>query len=971
MLDKEFLFELSSRFQGEIGLDKASRILYSTDASIYQIEPLGVLFPKTQDDLLSSVELAVKYKIPIIPRGSGSSLGGQVVGQALILDCSRHLNKLVSLDKESHTAVVEPGVILADLNRQAGKLGLMFGPDPASAERATMGGVVGNNATGAHSILYGMTADHLLSADVILGDGSIETWDTFARSKLAPVAESVRDHYGADIKERFPRSWRNSAGYRLNYLLPWSPSVPPQWDSKNYRMQGSIYKPGNGVNLAQLLAGSEGTLAVARRVTVNLVPKPKLTMLGILAYESVAAACDDVPRLLAYAPSAIELIPRLILRLAKSIPSYARQMGWMFGDPAAVLVVEFSGEDVSQLRQAIRRIGEVLAVAQTSEEQARIWNVRKMGLGILDSQPVEARPAAFIEDCAVPVESLGSFIREVERIMAAHGAEGGIYAHASAGCLHIRPILNLRTTEGVRSLRSIGDQVAWLVLSLGGSMSSEHGDGLVSGEWIEKTYGPALVEAMRSIKKAADPHNLLNPKKMFDAPPMDQNLRFGGKYTSTPWASALRFSHQSGLGGAIEQCNGQGVCRKTTGVMCPSFQATRDEKFSTRGRANLLRAMISGDGRPAAEITDGVFEALDLCLACKGCTSECPSGVDMPKLKSEFMNEYYRGHRRPVRDYLFGYIHNAAGWLALTGKLVPLIEKRKWMKSLIAQFIGIAAERPLPVFRRNPLPEIKLQCKHAQAVCFLPDVFSRYMDPEVERSAVNILDHFGYEVKFLKNIGTGISMLSKGFVESARAHSSAVLDEIMAISTEAPGINIVGVEPPEVYCLKNDYASLQPARMNEIADISNRTWLLDEFLLRVIQNDEMSAANLRKEFMPRPENRKVMFHPHCHQRAEGLAEDGAPSGVSATVELLQRFGFEVAVAESGCCGMAGTFGYEKEHYDLSMQVGELKLFPALRAAQETRVVSSGSACRLQIRHGVNIEAIHPIVLIADLLEGKL
>ncbi len=466
-LPLDFLHELKKRFTGDLRLDSASKILYSTDASMYQIEPLGVAIPKTQDDLQTAVELAIKYKVPILPRGSGSSLGGQAIGEALILDCSRYLDSIVEIDPETHTAVVEPGVILAALNRQAARHGLMFGPDPASAERATMGGVIGNNATGAHSILYGMSADHLIEADVILSDGALAQWGIFGEKErrktrevgvmgeVLSATERIREQYADAIKKSYPRSWRNSAGYRLNYLLPWSPSTPPQWSADDYGLQSTVYRPQSVVNLASLLAGSEGTLAVMRRARVNLVRKPKHTILGVLSYPSIADACDDVPRLLEFQPSAIELIPRMILQLARSVPAYARQMGWMVGDPAAVLVIEFSGDQPSALKEAVRRLGDVLTIAESAEEQSRVWNIRKMGLGILDSRPQAARPAAFIEDCAVPVERLGDFVREIEKILAEHKTEGGIYAHASAGCLHIRPILNLQSGEGVRAVRRL------------------------------------------------------------------------------------------------------------------------------------------------------------------------------------------------------------------------------------------------------------------------------------------------------------------------------------------------------------------------------------------------------------------------------------------------------------------------------------------------------------------------------------
>jgi FAD/FMN-containing dehydrogenase/Fe-S oxidoreductase len=967
-MHSEFFQELKKHFTGELRLDPASKALYSTDASIYKIEPLGVAIPKTQEDLISAVELAARYLVPILPRGAGTSLGGQSIGAAFILDCSRYLDSVVTIDPAAHTATVEPGVILSDLNRAAAKFGLMFGPDPASAERATMGGVIGNNATGAHSILYGMSADHLISADVILADGSLETWDQGGKSKLAQIAVDIREKYSDAIKQNFPRSWRNSAGYRLNYLLPWSASIPSQWDRNDYGLASTVYRPSSSVNLASLLAGSEGTLAVMRRATVNLVPKPKHTILGVLAYGSIAQACDDVPRLLELKPSAIELIPQMIIRFARSVPSFAGQLGWLVGDPAAVLVIEFSGDQAQALKEKLRRLGGPLTIAESPDEQARIWNFRKVGLGILDSRPQSARPAAFIEDCAVPVERLGAFVREVEKILREHNTEGGIYAHASGGCLHIRPILDLQQKDGVRALRSIGQKVLGLVLELGGSMSSEHGDGIVAGEWIEKTYGSQVTEAMRMLKKTADPANLMNPGKMLDAPPMDTHLRYGEDYRMNVWNSALTFEHERGLAGAIEQCNGQGVCRKTTGVMCPSFQATRDEAFSTRGRSNLLRSLMTSTNQ-YSELESAAYSTLDLCLACKGCTSECPSGVDMPRLKYEFMNQYYKSHRRPLHDYLFGYFHLVSKWLNPIAPLANAFAKMSWSGKLITWMTGVTERRPLPVFAgKSARPGLSLDRVNSatgkpKTVLFLADVFSQYLEPDVAQAAFDVLRAVGYDVIVLPIVGAGASFLSKGFIRQARDHAGKVLDAIKALDGGA-GLSVIGCEPPEIYCLKHEYTALLPERRSEIESIAKNTWLVEEFLLRVDMEIQPGAVENNQT--------KITFHPHCHQRAEGPAPDTKPSGTSATVELLRAFGFEVDTIDAGCCGMAGTFGYDAEHYDLSMQIGELAVLPKIREAglANRAIVSTGSACRIQIRQGTGQDAQHPLVLIANLLHQK-
>jgi FAD/FMN-containing dehydrogenase/Fe-S oxidoreductase len=998
--------ELRRHFTGDIRLDLASRTLYSTDASIYQIEPLGVAIPKTQEDLHAAVELAAKYKIPILPRGAGTSLAGQAIGNALILDCSRWLDHIIEIDPESHTAIVEPGAVLLNLNNAAAQHGLMFGPDPASAERATMGGVIANNATGAHSLLYGMTADHLLSADVITSDGTLgtlgerSTLENPVISNVYSAALEIRKNDADLITKNWPITWRNSAGYRLNYLLPWSPSKPSQWIGEAY--------PANlrsrTLNLAPLLAGSEGTLAVIRRAQVNLVPKPKHTVLAVLSYGSNAEACDDVPRLLTHHPSAVELVPQMIIRLARSVPAYARQMGWVVGDPAALLVVEFSGGQPSALIESARKIGDILTIAESPVDQARIWNLRKVGLGLLDSRPQSRRPAAFIEDCAIPVSRLSEFVREVEKILAAHGTEGGIYAHASAGCLHIRPILDLKTSRGVTDLRSISEAVLALTLRLGGAMSSEHGDGLARSEYLQQTYGPELMDAMRSLKRAADPNNLLNPGKIIDALKMDTNLRYGTDYQTRVWDTQLSFERNGGMAVAIEQCNGQGVCRKDSGVMCPSYQATREEMHSTRGRANLLRALISRplgmDNRPSSMVNallsfdpqrvEAAAQALDLCLACKGCKAECPSGVDMAKLKFAFQAEYYKTHRRQLRDYIFGYFHVTAALAASMAPLTNALMAVPAIKNLVSGILGITPYRPFPKFsnRRSrfsrSIPGVQQRGQrdmpNGKRMIFLSDAFARYIEPETEQAALNILSLCSLDVHVLPILGAGASLLSKGFVAQAESHARRVLDLLNQVdpANEAP---IVGIEPPEIYTFKHDYLDLLPDRAEEISQRLPNVWLLDEFLLRSKEFNDLRVANMG-QLQDTKENtlaRQVKFHPHCHQRAEGPSLDGLPNGTSATLELLHSCGYEVELMDTGCCGMAGTFGYEAEHYDVSMKVGELQVFPKIRELVKdqssiddriSRIVSSGAACRMQIRQGTGVDAIHPVELVERLVGNR-
>jgi FAD/FMN-containing dehydrogenase/Fe-S oxidoreductase len=987
-LPSDFISELRKHFSGEICLDSVTRVLYSTDASIYQMEPLGVVLPKNQDDLHAAMELAAKYQIPILPRGSGSSLAGQAIGHALIIDCSRYLDKVVEINPEARTATVEPGVILATLNRAAAKHGLQFGPDPASAERATLGGVVGNNATGAHSILYGMTADHLRTADVILSDGSLATWGEISlesidspgirhshlRSTQVQVSFvnsilEIRQQYADAIRAHWPGSWRNSAGYRLNYLIPWSPSTPSQWIGENYP---ASHNPST-LNLAALLAGSEGTLAVMRRVTVNLVPKPRHTVLALLQYDSIAAACDDVPRLLTFSPSAVELIPQMLLHLAREIPAYAAQMDFVDGDPAALLAVEFSGASPDLLVQQAHRIGNKMRVVTKLEAQNRIWNIRKVGLGIFDSRPATARPIAFIEDCAIPVEHLGDFVREVEHILAAHGTTSAVYAHASAGCLHIRPLIDLRTGQGVRALRSISEQVLALTLRLGGAMSSEHGDGLARSEWLQKTYGSEIVAAFSALKYAADPHNLLNPGKIVAAPPMDTNLRYGETYRSQAWQATLNF--QGGLSTAIEQCNGQGVCRKlvpsagegTGGVMCPSFQATRDEMHSTRGRANLLRALISL--KPIGLPPEQVKAALDLCLACKGCKAECPSGVDMAKLKYEFQNHYYQTHRRPVRDFLFGYINQLVPLGAPFGQIINYLGNWGVVRRLAGLF-GLSEYRPLPKFHRAGLkPPIALA--PVETVIYLPDTFTRYFEPEIESAALRVLAACRVNVKPLPLLGAGRTLLSKGFIAPARRHAEKLLEAFQRLDPEGK-TPVIGLEPSELHTLRDEIRDLLPERRAEVEALAARAFLIDEYLLRPAPTSQTSRLASINHQIKKSLKHKILLHGHCYQKSQPPSADGYPVGVNASAELLRQAGYEVEIAASGCCGMAGAFGYESEHYEVSLKVGELVLLPAVRKAQAegAQVVAVGTSCRSQVEDGAGVTARHPITLVADLLVDK-
>ena len=976
-LHQDFIHELGRQFSGEIRVDAASRVLYSTDASIYQIEPLGVLIPKTQEDLIAAVTLAAKYEIPILPRGAGSSLAGQAIGKALVLDFSRYLDALLSLDPESRTATVEPGLLLSTLNRAAARYGLTFGPDPASGDRSTVGGVIGNNATGAHSIRYGMAADHILAAEVLLSDGSLARFGEDGRGgeryrAILAAAEDIRESYAEIIRENWTKTWRNTSGYRLNYLLPWSPSRPPQWE-------GAYPPPRSAENLAPLLAGSEGTLAVFRSLTLRLVPKPAATVLAILPFPDIVAACEAVPRILEFSPSAVELIPRELIHLARGVPAYARLVDFVEGDPAALLAVEFSGETTAEVQSHAAALSDALRldgvrVATTEDAQRHVWTVRKVGLGILMSTPARARPVAFIEDCAVPVERLGEFAREMERILAAHGTTAAFYAHASAGCLHIRPAVDLMSGEvGGAEIRAIAEATLALVLRLGGTMTGEHGDGLARSEWISQVYGQDVASAFRRLKTAADPKGLLNPGKIVDPSPMDENLRAFPQ--DTAWQPVLDFSRQGGLLGAVSQCNGAGVCRKSEGLMCPSFQATREEANATRGRANLLRSMMVEAERGVRErfalLEEAVAKALDLCLACKGCKAECPSGVDMAKLKYEFFHRYYQTHRRRLRDYVFGYIGRLAVWGGRVPALFNALMYFPPTDALLKIALGVASERELPRFRmRAHAPRPLSEAEAVETVLYLPDAFTRYFEPDIEAATLEVLAAAGVRVLVLPILGAGRTLISKSFLDAAKRHARAVLDAIARLDPEGR-FAIIGAEPSEIYTLRDEFLDFFPNDAHA-RRAASRAWLAEEFLLRPDSSGEKPILRVVNTIYSHPsptptqkeKKAKILLHGHCHQKARPPAEDGYPVGQEATAEVLRAVGYEVEILPTGCCGMAGAFGYEAEHYDLSMKVGELALFPALREEGDVPVVAPGASCRAQIHDGVHRSADHPMTRLA-------
>ncbi len=993
----EVIAKLKSSITGEVKTDLITRVLYSTDASIHKIKPLGVVFPRNTDELVSIVNIASQYTIPLIPRGSGSSLAGQAIGAGLIIDCSRYINKLVQINREEQTAVVEPGLVLDDLNREAIKYNLRFGPDPASSERATLGGCIGNNATGARSILYGMTADHILSAEVVLADGAVTHFKPVSIDEAQKMIKGeknsassgierqiyrsalrVRDEYQEDIHKSWPETWRRVSGYNLNYLIPWSPTQPHQWDTSRYPYPP--VEPG-GINLAHLLAGSEGTLGVIQTATLRLVRLKKHAVVSVLSFAGIVEACNIVPGILELFPSAIELIPQSLIHLARSVPAYANQLSFVHGDPAAMLAVEFSGDEPQYLADQVSKLNQLNHwsdepyIAETAAQQKQVWDVRNVGLGILMSRLGDYKPISFIEDMAVPVERLGEFVRELDVILKGFGTQADYYGHASAGCLHIRPLLNIKTPQGRVELRSIAEAAADLVLQLGGAVSAEHGDGITRGEWIEKAYSPRVLEAFQMIKHAADPQSILNPGKIIDPPKMDTSLRYDEEYQPKGWMPVMTFSTRQPdavrLVEAIEQCNGVGVCRKSSGVMCPSFQATGDEMFSTRGRANLLRAMIS-NGIPSQEMAmQAVKDTLELCLACKGCKAECPSAVDMAKLKYEFYQHYYElpGHYHPLRDYLFGYITQVAGISHVFTPLANLFLSTPYLAGLRESLLGLSRQRTLPRLSSkslHTLARLYIEENSIPDCLFLSDAFNEYFYPETGMEAIKVLRALGCRVKILSTIGAGRTLISKGFLVQARKHAQHLVDEISRIDPTGM-LPIIGLEPSEIYTLRDEYLDLFN-KDNQIATIAERAFMIDEFLVRPDIQGEPRISRLAARTESCEKRTDVLLHGHCYQKAQPPARDGYPTGVVATTNMLEMMGYKVMAINDGCCGMAGAFGYEREHYSLSMQVGELSLLPTIKGSSISVIAAAGISCKSQIEDSTGKKAHHPISLVAKLIE---
>lgn len=962
--DLEAALRLAVR--GEVAFDAYSRRVFSTDASMYAMEPLGVVYPRDAGDVQATVALAADHGVPVLPRGAATSLAGQTVARGVVLDFSRHMAAVVHIDPDARTARVQPGIVQDDLNRAAARHGLLFAPDTSTSNRATLGGMIGNNSCGARSARYGMTIDHVDALDVVLSDASTARFaqvtaeeaarrarpDTLEGALYRTIPGLVAAHADV-IRGALPPHWRRSGGYRLERLLP----------------------EAGPLNLAHLLVGSEGTLAVTTEATVRLVPRPRAIAALVGHFESVDAAIEATPTALDAGATTVELVDRMILDLARRSPLHSHLPKLLDGDPGAILWVEFYGEGEAQAAAAMDALrarwkaeghGYAVLAAPTPQGQEGFRQLRKAGLGLLMSAGrAGERSVAFVEDTAVAPERLAEYTRRFARILENHGLRAAFYGHASAGCLHVRPFMDMSRPGEPQRMRAVAEKVLDLVQAFGGMNASEHGDGLARGEFNRRFFGDAFYELMQQVKHTFDPRGILNPGKKVDVPPMTENLRDA----ALPPAPALKtwFSFDATMRDAANACARVGACRKSAasgGVMCPSYMATRQEEHATRGRANALVAALSAADPRAALADDRLHEILDLCLECKACKNECPLHVDMATLKSETLAQRYETTGVPLRTRLFGNaraLHRMGSALAPLSNWPAALPPARWVMEKV---LGIDARRPLPRFQRETLPRWSAGRRVPDATApsrgpllFLADSFSSYTEPEIGRAAIELLEWAGWEVEVVSDVCCGRSFISKGMLPQARDAHRALLRRLGGPARA--GVPIVGCEPSCVLTLRDEVPDLTagsgtPDELEAARAVAARARLADDLVAEAL--DE-GALTLDPDAAVA--GRRILFHGHCHQKA-ARAQEGS-------LRLLRAIpGSTVEVLDAGCCGMAGSFGFEREHYDLSMQIGAQRLFPAVDAAPGDALVSAtGVSCRQQIAHGSGRAARHPLVLLHE------
>ncbi|MCK9303958.1 MAG: FAD-linked oxidase C-terminal domain-containing protein [Bacteroidales bacterium] len=954
----------------EIKRDLLHKVLYSTDASAYRESPCGIFYPQTREELAEIVKFAREKGLPVIPRAAGTSLAGQVVGNGLVVDVSKHLNKILEINPKERWVRVEPGVILDDLNRYAANFGLFFGPETSTSNRCCMAGMAGNNSCGSHSLVYGSTRDHLLEAEVILSDGGTTRFRSVNKTGLRDMAESckgveksiyeyvlklINDTVACEeIGKNFPDKdvKRRNTGYALDELI----------------------KEGESVNLCSVLAGSEGTLAIITELKLALVPLPPTNRCVVCAH---CSSLEDIFRAnlvaLEQSPSAVEMMDRNILELSKKNISQNKNRFFVKGDPAAILIVELARESREELEKAVIDTERALLESGFSyycskvydKDISRVWELRKSGLGLLTSMKGDAKPVSVTEDTAVAPRYLPQYMKEFGGMMAKYKLECVYHAHIGTGELHLRPVLNLKKKGDVELFRKVAYESALLVKKYRGSLSGEHGDGRLRGEFIELLYGEYVYGLMKELKRVADPDNLFNPGKIISVPPMDTFLRYQPGAGTPDYKTLFDFAEYGGWLRAIEQCNGSGDCRKGNlagGTMCPSYRVTGEEKDVTRGRANILRELLT---RPlSTKVFDQkeIKEALDLCLSCKACKSECPSNVDMAKYKSEFLYQSYKVKGVPLRSYMVSVMNEFQRMGSLFPGIYNFFVSNKLISSVLKWILNFSKHRRIPLLSPQTLRGWYRKYRRELVgrefpngiVCLFADEFTNYNDAHVGISFIRLLNKLGYRVIIPKHCESGRAAISKGMLK--RARRLAIRNVTALKDLVSKDVPLVGIEPSAILSFRDEYPVLvSPELKDASVNISRNTFLYDEFITR-----EISAGKIRSEQFS-GKNLKIKLHGHCHQKSLASVE---PSREMLSLPV----NYQVYVIPSGCCGMAGSFGYEKEHYELSMEIGGQILFPEIKSADPNTIISApGTSCRQQIQDGTGRKAYHPVEILYDAL----
>jgi FAD/FMN-containing dehydrogenase/Fe-S oxidoreductase len=989
---------LEREIEGEVLFDGASRGRYSTDASIYQIEPVGVVVPKTLADVEAAAAVAREAGVTLLPRGGGTSQSGQTVGRSLVIDYTKHCNRLLETDVEAGTCLVEPGIVLDELNRQLKGTGLWFPVDVSTSSRATIGGMTGNNSCGTRSIRYGIMRDNVLAIDALLADGTKAHFgEVPADFAMLNAPDAARDLFrdllrigereAEHIRRAFPEVSRRVGGYLIDALLP-SPSSAHQQPgslrlpSVAHQQPGSLRLPSvahqqPARNLATILCGSEGTLAFSERIRLKLSRQPANKALGICHFSTFRKAMEAAKHIVELGPVAVELVDRTLIELARDIAMFRPVMeAHVRGKPDALLLVEFAEENQGENLRRLDRLEELMgdlghpkAVVKIADgaQQRAVWEVRAAGLNIMMSMKSEGKPVSFIEDCAVPLEHLADYTERLTEVFEKHGTQGTWYAHASVGCLHVRPVLNLKLEKDAKTMRAIAEAAFMMVKEYKGAHSGEHGDGLVRSEFHEMMYGRKTVEIFEAVKDRFDPGGVMNPGKIVRSPAMSDRTLFRYKpgYNVPDMTTALDWTAWPGAGGgfqgAVEMCNNNGECRKLQGgAMCPSYRVTRDERDVTRGRANTLRLAISGQLGPDALSSDAMLETMKLCVSCKACRRECPTGVDMAKMKIEVLAA--RNHARhgwlPLRERLVAYLPRYAAAASAFAPVMNLRNRWPALARLMERATGISAKRKLPTWRRRTFRgeggAPALAANEGRRVALLADTFNRNFEPENLEATVEVLGHLGYRVDVIEAKGggrpvcCGRTFLAAGLVDEAKAEALRLLEAV--IPHLDAGSIVVGIEPSCLLTLRDEFLTMGLGE--EAGRLAASAMMLEELIVAD------AGAGRIPERIGRLEG-TVHLHTHCHQKAFGVA--GAVAGALGMID-----GLSVMPIDSGCCGMAGSFGYQAETHDVSMAMGELALLPAVRKAKDSEIVAAdGFSCRHQIADGAGRSAQHVAVILRD------